>query len=41
MTTRKIVYKVLMVIARIQEYILSRDVGDVCIEADLGLINTE
>ncbi|MGN1381495.1 MAG: DUF4357 domain-containing protein [Eubacterium sp.] len=41
MTAREIVYKVLMVIARRQGFILSRDVENACIETDLGLIDTE
>jgi hypothetical protein len=41
MTAREIVYKVLMVIARRQGFILSRDIENACIETDLGLIDTE
>lgn len=41
MTNREAVYKVLMVIANRQGFILSPDIEDACIETELSLIDTD
>ena len=41
MTNREAIYKVLMVIANRQGFILSPDIEDACIETELSLIDTD
>ena len=41
MAARESVYKVLMVIAHRQGFILSREIEDACIETELSLIDTD